>query len=292
MTTSKTLGFALVVASASAGILGCSPDATDASETATAGALVTQRGAGFFHTFARSKFHAGVGPHSVRDLGRDKVIGSEGAFAVDPRNRSMRAILNGDSPALTSFKPLTTDGAVHDGATLAYFKAAGLPADQIESVRALPSMRGGTSALGKKAPEEFTGFASVIHRAIGGIPVPDSFAWAIFNADGEVIQEAVHWPDVPEAAIVGATDLQATIAAPAGLKALKDRLPAEAARETGGVVIRHGNTDDADPAPFACYDVYVKARGNRGRTRHYDGLGNERMLAVERPKGVSTPKQP
>ena len=55
-----------------------------------------------------------------------KVIGAEGVFAVDPRNGSVRAILNGDSPLLTNFKPLTTDADAHNKHTLEYFIGAGL----------------------------------------------------------------------------------------------------------------------------------------------------------------------
>jgi hypothetical protein len=246
-------------------------------------------GAGFFHSIAHSKFHLGSAPTNVSSLGLDKVVGSEGSFAVDPRNGSVLAILNGDSPALTGFKPSTTDPTVHNAQTLEYFKGAGLPPDQIGDVQALASKRGGSDATGK-VQEEFTGYATEVHRVVAGFRVPDSFAWAIFDANGEVVQEGVHWPAIPDAVIGDAVSLRAVVSNGNQLAGFKALLPSEAALDNGQVVVRHGGVAEANPAPFASYDVFVKSRGSRGGVRHFNIGGKELVHPSSKVNGVSSLK--
>jgi len=289
--------FALVTSAAA-----CASSAPDevvgntASAVSTAAPAKDATGAAFKHSFANSKFHIGANAGAMTHLGLNKYVGSEGSFATDPRNGSVRAILNGDSPTLLNFKPLTNDPAVHNATTLAYFKGAGLPAAQVGDVQALPSMQGGSDAKGNVDAPKFTGYASIVYRTVSGVRVPDSFAWAIFDANNEVVQESVHWPEIPQAAIAEALAMQKMMASPASAAAFHASLPAEAqaaaAADEGEVTIRHGATDAADPSPFASYDVLVPGRnGERGKTRHFDRSGKEIQHQSTKVTQPYTPKQ-
>jgi hypothetical protein len=284
------LALALSSGACAPGSSGDSPAEPSTQEATAAAPPVSQPGMGFFHKVTRSKFHLGSGAKSVNDLGLDKVVGSDGVFAVDPRNGSARAILNADSPAHTNFRPLTTDENVHNKATLDYFKAAGLPADQVANVRAYPSLRGGSDGLGHRKPDAFVDFATVVYRQIHGISVADSYAWAIFNEQGEVVSESVHWPSIPDAVIANAAALRDRVGTPAKLATFKAMLPHEATLEDGEVTIRHGSVAEATPAPFASYDVNIIARGNRGHTSHFDITGHEMQHPSSRRSGPNSVK--
>jgi hypothetical protein len=293
MNKSVTCIYLLVASFGVFGCTGAAPEPSDEQVDRSSAALTIaprSEGAGFFHSFAHSKFHVGANPTNAAHLGFSKVVGSEGSFAVDPRNGSVRAILNGDSPTLTGFKPLTTDPAIHNARTVAYFKAAGLPPDQIGDVTVMSGRRGGSSATGS-VQDEFTDYATIVHRVVAGFRAPDSYAWAIFNANDEVVQEGVHWPAIPDAVIAEARAVQGTLNDPSQHAAFKARLPPEATAEAGQVVIRHGGVAEADPSPFASYDVFIKARGSRGGVSHFDITGKQRIHPSSKTSGPDAIKK-
>lgn len=246
--------------------------------------------AGFVHVIALSLFHL-TAQNSVQEGSVAKVLGSDGVFATNKVTGASRALRNADSPVLTR-PPLTQSAAAHNARVLAYFKAAGLPQDQIRDAHVLTHMMSGGPASERKAVPTFLGYTTVITRQIEGLPVPDSFAAARFNADDEVVEEWVYWPTIPASAIAEGK----AIAALAGGAAGTSRLPARFRGAPATATIRH--TDFADESGFRAFgslDVqYGKDvnGGYRGGTRNFDINGKEIIHPNRRPNTVTvdTPK--
>jgi hypothetical protein len=213
---------------------------------------------GYVHQFSKTRFHIGTGTRSVNELGLDKVIGSEGVFAVNPRTGSARAILNGDS-LINNVPALTLDAEAHNVRVVRYFAEAGLPADQMGTPQILTSMEGGGPLNVKDLPADahFVSYTTIIARVIGGIAVPDSFAAASFDRDDEVTTEWIYWPPIPQAAVQEAQSIQAMVGASAN-NAFVALLPAEAQTLPAEVTIRHSDFDDESGfKAFGSYDVHV-----------------------------------
>lgn len=251
---------------------------------------------GFQHSFASSEFAIGAVQSTINENGWAKVIGSNGVFATNLNTGAVRAVPNGDSPA-SQLPALTGDPDVHSAHVLAYFEAAGLPSDQVAAVHVTTMMGGG--GLGPP-PVGFRGnfiaYNSVIGRAINGITVADSFAWARFNNQGQVMAEAAYWPPIPASVVNDALTLQAQFGAPTAMTTFVAALPVKAI-DAGRVVIHH--TYSASRGIFAavaCVDIdeYTSALNHRGRTRHFDGSANELDLSafyrVEAPTAGSQGK--
>ena len=79
---------------------------------------------------------------------------------------------------------------------VAYFKAAGLPPEQIGGVHVNTLMAGG-GMVGARSSDRLVGYYSVVERVVDGMPVGDSYAWARFNIDDDVVEEEVFWPELP-----------------------------------------------------------------------------------------------
>ena len=138
----------------------------------------------------------------------------------------------------------------------------------------------------------FEHYSSVISRAIGGIPVAESFAWAIINANGAVVEESVYWPDVAASAVSDARTLVATLADSIAGPAYRALLPKDL--PSGNVVIHHTPCIGGINEARATYDVpdHGSVVG-MGRTRHFDLQGKEVVLLAEStPVLPNTPNKP
>lgn len=122
----------------------------------------------------------------------------------------------------------------------------------------------------------FAGYYSHLGRAVDGIPVAESTAWARINDDGDVVSEEVRWPSIP-ASVVAEAKAVSHLVEDEGARAALHRLIGLPG--TGRVVIHHP-TWSGGPSftPFASYDV-VDAPGGvvdaRARTRHFRRDGSE-----------------
>lgn len=151
-----------------------------------------------------------------------------------------------------------------------------------------------TQAAGPTDPQ-FESFTSVVSRQIGGIPVPESFAWATINADEDVVEESVFWPDVPANAIADARALVAMLTDASKVAAFKANLPAglAGAQSEGGVAIHHSPcTPGRKFAAVASYDVLERLKPASGRERHFDIGGHELIFDFERSQAVASEKRP
>jgi hypothetical protein len=274
--------------------LACVNSAGDEATSATSALAGSTSGLEYHHTLAHSRFHIGATASDLSEGGFRKTVGSEGVFATDEANGWVLATPNGGSPAESG--PLTSDGDEHNSRALQYLVDAGLPASEVGTVQANAMMAGGMFATGKRAPDKLVGFTSVVHRAIAGIEVADSFAWARFNRSGEVVAESVYWPAIPPGVVQAAAALRSTIAAPADrsafLHAIVANNPEVADAQGGGTVIHHSHaTVHAPPVVVATYDVIVGAAGTKPRVRHFDATGREVWLVHDNlPTSGSGPR--
>jgi hypothetical protein len=184
-----------------------------------------------------------------------------------------------------SAPPLTRSPDVHNKAVQDYFVGAGLPASQIAGIHANASMFGSGMGPGPSDNGTFAGYTSVIWRSIRGIPVCDSFAWARFDSDGDVVAEGVYWPDISDAVIQQALSLQAVFADSAQGQAYRSKLPSALQQGAGQVAIRHSAGSERKRFQvIASYDV---TEDNRGLTHHFDIGGSEFQFDSELPVPVT-----
>jgi hypothetical protein len=254
---------------------------TSSALTASPAVTATPPVPGYSHAFERSLFKPGGTLTTASEMGITKIIGSNGVFATDQVNGWVLATPNAGAPSTTR-PPLPGAASDHNAKVLAYFVAAGIPQDQIGSVSTHTLMRGGASAAGVRDPDQFEGFYSILNRAINGVVVSESTAWARFNTDGEVVEESVYWPPLPASVVQDATALAAKVADPAFtsvLTQIEAHDPGYGIVD-GQVVIHHNDaTSHAAPYAVATYDS-LPSRGGRG-IKHFDGSGVRIFIAAE-----------
>jgi hypothetical protein len=264
------------------------PSGTEAPSVVTPTSTAVR--VGYVHRIENSRFNVGAAPSQRAEYGMAKIVGDQGAFATRPTGMVI-ALSNAD--ALVRSKPALPGGAAaHDQAVRAYFVAGGIPADQIGSVEPYAAMS--NSGFGAASPDEVKEgrkleyYFSVLQRAVDGIPVADSFAWARLDEDAEPVLESVYWPEIPNAVVEQAKALQARVADATASRSMFSKMPAGAA---GAVTIHHapGVWDGAFTAT-ATYDVDVEG----GKKVHFDGDGNEVVFEHEKEgawgKSAVTPR--
>jgi len=271
-----------------------------------AGLVASDKGGavGYRHALERSRFEVGAsdaGPRRVEEHGFAKVVGPRGVFATHLRNGLVIAVPSDGAPKAGASQAATEAryGAGpdrHNAQVLEYFRAAGLPGDQIGGVHANTylSARGSTSEL-RPAQPQVDGYASILERKVEGHAVVDSVAWARLDDRGRSISEWIYWPPIPARALEEARELEALLGG-AGRGDFLARLPA--GLPPGRVVIRHSSAVAEGPfEAFASYDVAepvsqpalpgeqaASPARRRASTvvRHFDVTGVERRLPQER----------
>ena len=164
---------------------------TQVSRSLTSAATVP----GYAHALSRSRFAIGGNRREKSEFGLQKTIGDYGVFATLPATGWTMGIPNGDAPT-RSVAALSASADVHNQAVKDYFLGAGLGASQIGSVTAHASVYGmkGPQGASGPTPLKFANYSSVLSRSIDGIPIAESFSWAIKKANNDVVEEAVYWP--------------------------------------------------------------------------------------------------
>ncbi|MCE9669862.1 hypothetical protein LY474_18860 [Myxococcus stipitatus] len=258
----------------------------------SAGLIASDKGGavGYRHALERSRFEVGPSPsgvHRLEEHGFVKVVGPQGVFATHSRNGLVIAVQSDGAPKAGASwgAPEARYGAgpdQHNAQVLEYFRAAGIPGDQIGGVHANTylSARGSTNESRPVQPQ-VDGYASILERKVEGYAVVDSVAWARLDDRGRSISEWVYWPPIPARALEEARKLEALLGG-AGRSDYLARLPA--GLPAGRVVIRHSSAVAEGPfEAFASYDVASPAlRQASTVVRHFDADGLERRLPQER----------
>src|SRR5262249_27630679 len=120
------------------------------------------------------------------------------------------------------------------------------------------------------------GTTALLARAVDGIPVGESHAYAHFVAGDQTTDEGFYWPAIPADVVAAARALRDRLADPAALAAYKALLPSEA-QSDGQVVIHHtdGSLGTAAFTAVATYDVLERDPLGGGGDHHFDADGQE-----------------
>jgi hypothetical protein len=184
---------------------------------------------GYVHRFDRSRFNAGDIVAEIDESGMHKFVGTNGTFATDLATKAVVGMADVPIPDPVFGVYPGTDSD-QNAAVRAYFVSAGLPDGQVASVSAF-----GTGFV--KGDDVLEGWYSLLNRTYEGIPIVDSIATALFEADGRSGHEEVHWPEIPAQVLEQALAFQTMLADPARQADFIQKLPAGS--RAGGLVIRH-----------------------------------------------------
>lgn len=245
----------------------------------SAGDLSADKIPGYRHTFANSRFAVGA-TAAVEDKGGvRRYTGEDGVF-LEWTNGFAHGIPNATASSKAA-APLSYDSATHSARTLAYFKAGGLPQDQIGDVAITTLIKQtGEVATGKQLSRELLGYTTVIHRKIDEVLVAESVAWARFNINDDVVAEQVWWPELPPSLHDEISQFKAVLADPAQEVALRSKLPPAVAGKSGALAVHH-----ARPVGQAWYLGVTLDITAGSRTFSFDRFGAERryLAAPELP---------
>lgn len=251
---------------------GCAAEPAEPLSRSTAGSAVS--GAMEFRlTKQASRFQIGSASREVTEFGMHKWVGDNGVFATRLASGMTLGSPNADSPS-RYFGALAGGPDAHDKAVKDYFIAAGLPKGQISSVRVMVS---GLLATKIDNPgdvqSDFSALYSYIERAVDGVPVVDSFAWASINEEEQVVTESVYWPSIPQAVIDSAKAFASSLADSTWAADFHKKAP-----PNGKLVIRHtpGVWDGTFKAAVA-YDVRWA-----NETLHFDATGTKFKMPNEK----------
>jgi len=246
---------------------------------------------GYQHQLQNSRFNPGSPSAAVTESGFNKIVGPTGTFATNVINGTVIALSNAGSPAMLA-APLGS-GETHNAAVRSYFVNAGLPDGQIGNVDLHPMMKGGKTKTGTRLPDSLVGYYSVLSREINRAPVAESFAWARFDANGDVVAESVYWPPLPGSVTADVAAFNALVSDAGSLATLTATIEASNpgyGSVPGRVVIHHADsTYRGQGVAVVTYDS-LKARDSLGmrEVRHFDVSGARVILAHELPQAQTS----
>jgi len=240
--------------------IGCRGSTTNASDGS---AIVTgcEPGAplaGAAYDVGKSRFAFGSTPAEEDGQGLVRWVGADGVVAIEQSGGEL-GILNGGAPeaALPDWSTDTTALTAHG---TAYFASFGVSACQVGHAQIDAGSGGRTVALA---------------RAVDGIAIAESLAYARFDDQNQSTSEGLYWPAIPADVVSSARALQAKLADPTELAAYKAKLPADAQGD-GTVVLHH--TSSSSTAAFAAAATYDVATPpgplGRGSMLSFDTDGN------------------
>ncbi len=233
----------------------------------------------YVHSLACSRIALGPNETSVPDGALTKLRGDWGSYVLDTSDGHEYGAQRKGSPLLVS-SPYGASVVAHGQAVLHYFESCGLPSAEVGQV--LPRVGGRMLGRAGESPQPVGPqmYYSAVSRAVNGIPIVDSFAWARMAESGDIVREEVYWPAIPQDVIDAAIALQAQLAATSGATAFRAGLPAG----TGRVTIRHSSPWAPPGMPFeafAVYDITTSDGHGSSQTHHFDAHKNEIRLAQE-----------
>jgi hypothetical protein len=123
-------------------------------------------------------------------------------------------------------------------------------------------------------------FTTILQRAVNGVSIPDSFAWATFNENDEVVSEQVWWPELPASARSEIAGFQAILQDASAAAVFKSKLPSDLQGEQGTLALHHGPPTVV--APYASVTLDFTKRGNPN-VRHLDKSGADVQFGSAAP---------
>jgi hypothetical protein len=235
---------------------------------------------GYQHTVECSRFRIGQGETSSRSFRFDRLAGDEGAFARGPHGVTL-SVPNAAAPS-TVAEPFQGTADDHSQRVLSYFvDECGLPKWQVGETQISAMMEaGGTVAdqlAGKQIVPHFRGYTTIVERAVEGVAVRGSYAWARFNSHDDVVSEEVFWPDLPDQLLEEALSLQADLATTTKRKEYVAKLPPEYHDATPNVILYHSPHFQDELEAFVAVEFE-----DDGSMRAFDRNGLEARFMFQR----------
>ncbi len=287
-----------------AAALACASFFAPVAQAADVAAAADGGGLRYDHRIERSRFDVGTHRREADDTQGRRVVGDGGVFQVDAVTGAALAVpsapatpKNAATLAQRFPRPLTEDPERHNAEVRRYLLGAGVPALEVAGMHITATMAGGGPVEAGVQPQQshLLWYTSHLERALGGVPVEGSFAYAALGADGKVISEGVYWPAISGDVVRRAAVLQHLLAAPEQAQAFLGRLRAahpEMGDAAGEVRIVH--TGPSHHGAFdarAVYSVVVRnASGGKARILRFDDAGQVVTLADEQRGGVDSAK--
>lgn len=241
----------------------------------------------FRHTLHRSRFRIGQIIQAAQDSTIERTVGEGGVFAINLLNGAALATPSARSNGakrdaveeVPRFRALSTDPSVHTARVLSYFKAAGLPMEEVGGTHVTTEMAGRASKVQRVIRPEntyFVAYTTHLERVLAGVPVVNSQAWATFDVDDNVESEGVYWPAIPMDVVEQSIRLRDIVADPSRLNALRTDISKnihDLGDTPGRVVIAHTSpTFGGTPAFVAAYEVV--SHSSPAIIRHFDEKGS------------------
>jgi hypothetical protein len=243
-------------------------------------------GVAYEHSFARSGFDIGVNARSRSLPGSEIVEGTDGAFYINAHTRAALAtrsapnISRANAAQVQLPTPFSSKAKVNEDAVKSYLTAAGVPVSEVSATHVTTTMITGGPVSGAWDPKDtrLLYYTAHLERALGGVPVQGSFAFAALDGMDQVITEGVYWPAIPASVVAAAQNFSQQLGNAtnrASFIAKVRRARAEAADVAGQVKIVH--TSANSDAPFSAIAAYVvvhkTAQGARSVTDMFDENG-------------------
>jgi hypothetical protein len=270
---------------------------------------VTGEGAGYEHSIAKSRFDVGAGRHREIEGPYERVVGERGAFMLDTITGATLAVPGRAAPipkgaaALVFPHAMTENPDEHTAAVRGYLVGAGIPEAQVSGTHVTTTMAGGGPVKEgvQSARSRLLWYTSHLERAVGGVPVEGSFAFAAFDSNRMVISEGVYWPGIPEEIVRRAREFKQRLdsenergAFLARVRSAEPDLREERGEVRGEVRVVH--TSAGHHGAFEARPLYTVVRpspnGGKARVLRFDETGALVVMPDERPTGTDSEKRP
>jgi hypothetical protein len=248
---------------------------------------VAQAGKEWRHDPAMSRFLLGTSVEVRTEGSLRRIVGSHGVLGIEA-NGSILAVPNAGSPVHDA-GPFSQNSGEHNAFVQEYFMASGLPPEEMGELSVTTQMRGSGTRDQKRRKDELVGYATHIERRLGGVAVPASHAWAMFNSRREVVREGVYWPAIPGAVVLEAQQLAARVQQPAEHQKLRDDVRKsfpELGNLEGRVVILHSpSSHHGEFYAMAAYQI-VSPNGGKAALLRFDAGGRRIITPQETPPSM------
>jgi hypothetical protein len=240
------------------------------------------------HDPAMSRFLLGASSEVRTEGSLRRIIGRHGVIAIEA-NGSILTVPNATSPVHDA-GPFSQNPSEHHALVQEYFRASGLPSEELGGLSVTTQMRGSGRRDLPKGKDELVGYTTHIERRVGGIPVPASQAWAMFNARREVVSEGVYWPAISADVVSAAQQLLARTQQPAELQKLRESIRQtfpELGNLDGTVVILHApSSHQGGFYAMAAYQVIAPSKGGKASLLRFDADGKRIVTPEEKPAPI------
>jgi hypothetical protein len=256
-----------------------------------------------------SRFDLGVGARRDTEWPYERLVGAKGVFLTDRITGATLAIptapaipkppLDGGAPQATSYpQPLSDNADAHSAEVRKYLISTGIPEEEVSGTHVTTTMAGGGPVSGGVQPSEsrLLWYTTHLDRAVGGIAVEGSYAFAALDGNGRAITEGAYWPSISARIVDRAQAFRRKLESGTGLSdflaAVRRQQPI--VREaTGEVKIVH--TAGSYHGEFVAQPLYVvvvrNPNGGKAQILRFDDTGAPVRMPDEVPSGLDSEKQ-